>query len=185
MQLGDWSDWVDVQADLSLCWLHKPYCRFWCALTRMFLVLIWIASLVEAIQMSTNNICFCKESQKNIAQVSLDTTSHEVLCWSWSSLLIFPYITKTRLYNFDPLKPHLYIVKLGFTGIYIIFLILLKNIDCGNHLTKAVLMSTQSLCLEKKYVKYQNFLSENFPYLVVKFSIYLNRHVFVMKAYPY
>ena len=34
-------------------------------------------------------------------------------------------------YNFDPLKPHFYIVKLGFTGVYIIFLILLKNIDCG------------------------------------------------------
>ena len=32
-------------------------------------------------------------------------------------------ITKTRLYNFDPLKPHFYIVKLGFTGVYIIFLI--------------------------------------------------------------
>ena len=28
--------------------------------------------------------------------------------------------------------------------------------------------------------KYQNFLSENFPSLVVKFSIYLNRRVFVM-----
>ena len=40
-------------------------------------------------------------------------------------------ITKTRLYNFDPLKPLFYIVKLGFTGVYIIFLILLKNIDCG------------------------------------------------------
>ena len=40
-------------------------------------------------------------------------------------------ITKTCLYNFDPLKPHFYIVKLGFTGVYIIFLILLKNIDCG------------------------------------------------------
>ena len=26
-------------------------------------------------------------------------------------------------YNFDPLKPHFYIVKLGFTGVYIIFLI--------------------------------------------------------------
>ena len=25
-------------------------------------------------------------------------------------------ITKTCLYNFDPLKPHFYIVKLGFTG---------------------------------------------------------------------
>ena len=32
-------------------------------------------------------------------------------------------ITKTRLYNFDPLKPHFYIVKLGLTGVYIIFLI--------------------------------------------------------------
>ena len=32
------------------------------------------------------------------------------------------YITKTRLYNFDLLKPHFYIVKLGFTGVYIIFL---------------------------------------------------------------
>ena len=32
-------------------------------------------------------------------------------------------ITKTRLYNFDPLIPHFYIVKLGFLGVYIIFLI--------------------------------------------------------------
>ena len=37
---------------------------------------------------------------------------------------------KTRLYNFDPLKPHFYIVKLGFTGVYIIFLISAQNIDC-------------------------------------------------------
>ena len=29
-------------------------------------------------------------------------------------------ITKTCLYNTDPLKPHFYIVKLGFTGVYII-----------------------------------------------------------------
>ena len=39
-------------------------------------------------------------------------------------------ITKTCLYNFDPLKPHFYIVKLGFTGVYIIFLISTRNIDC-------------------------------------------------------
>ena len=32
-------------------------------------------------------------------------------------------IMKTCLYNFDPLQPHFYIVKLGFTGVYIIFLI--------------------------------------------------------------
>ena len=38
---------------------------------------------------------------------------------------------KTYLYNFDPLKPHFYKVKLGFTGVYIFFFFLLKNIDCG------------------------------------------------------
>ena len=33
---------------------------------------------------------------------------------------------------------------------------------------------------EIKKEKYQNFLSENFHFSVVKFSVYLNRHVFVM-----
>ena len=36
------------------------------------------------------------------------------------------HITKTYLYNFahpHPLKPYFYIEKLGFTGVYIIFLI--------------------------------------------------------------
>ena len=41
------------------------------------------------------------------------------------------HITKTRLYNFDPLKPHFYIVKLGFTGYTLFFLFLLKDIDSG------------------------------------------------------
>ena len=41
-------------------------------------------------------------------------------------------------------------------------------------------MSTHNLCFEQKYEKYQSFLSENFQFLKVKFSIYLNRHVFVM-----
>ena len=48
-----------------------------------------------------------------------------ILCHLW------PFITKTCLYNFDPLKPHFYRVKLGFTGVYIIFLISAQNIDCG------------------------------------------------------
>ena len=41
-------------------------------------------------------------------------------------------------------------------------------------------MSTRNLCFEQKCEKYQNFLSDNFHYLVVKFSVYLNRRVFVM-----
>ena len=50
-----------------------------------------------------------------------------------------------------------------------------------NHLGKAVLTSTHNICFVQAYEKYQNLLSENFPFLVVKFSIYLNGRVFVMK----
>ena len=95
------------------------------------------------------------------------------------------YITKTRLYNFDPLKPHFYIVKLGFTGVYIIFLISAINIDCGYSLEPPHRGSSneypQSMFVSRNMKKYQSFLSENFHFLEVKFSLYLNRHVFVMK----
>ena len=40
---------------------------------------------------------------------------------------IFVFVTKTYLYNFDPLKPNFYIVKLGFTGVYIIILVSAKK----------------------------------------------------------
>ena len=36
-------------------------------------------------------------------------------------------------------------------------------------------MSTHNVCFEQKYEKYPGFLSENFQFLGVKFSIYLNR----------
>ena len=59
----------------------------------------------------------------------------------------------------------------------------------GTHLKcliEAVLISTHYLCFEQKYEKYQNFLSENFHSFVVKFSVYLNRQVFVMcQKVPY
>ena len=42
--------------------------------------------------------------------------------WGHSVQLFDHHITKTRLYIIDPLKPHFYIVKMGFTGVYIIFL---------------------------------------------------------------
>ena len=41
---------------------------------------------------------------------------------------------------------------------------------------------THTLCIEQEYEKYQNFLSEEFPFSVVKFSIYLNRRVFIMSV---
>ena len=40
-------------------------------------------------------------------------------------------IRKTCPCSEYPLKPHFYIVKLGFAGVYLFFLFLLQNIDCG------------------------------------------------------
>ena len=91
---------------------------------------------------------------------------------------------KTYLYKFDPFKPHFYIVKLGFTGVYITFLISAQKHRLW------ILVRTASVrrfyrvptiyVFEQKYEKYQNFLCENFQFLVVKFSIYLNRRGFEM-----
>ena len=44
-------------------------------------------------------------------------------------------------------------------------------------------MSTHNQCFEQESEKYQSFLSENFQFLQVKFSIYLNRSVFVMQLH--
>ena len=88
-------------------------------------------------------------------------------------------ITKRRLYNFAPLKPHFYIVKLGFTGVYIIFLILLKNIDCGY-------LQRQFQCVPTIYVLSRNIKNIRIFYLKIflfwlkKISVYLNRRVFLM-----
>ena len=95
---------------------------------------------------------------------------------------IYIYISKTCLYNFESLKPHFYIVKLGFTGVYIVFL--LKSMDCGYSVEPPRQGGSneypQSI-FGQNYEKYQNFLSENFNFFVGKFFLlYLNRRVFVM-----
>ena len=41
-------------------------------------------------------------------------------------------------------------------------------------------MSTHNICFEQKYEKISEFLSESFHFLIVKFSVYLNRLVYVM-----
>ena len=69
-------------------------------------------------------------------------------------------ITKTYLYNSDPLKPHFYIVNWGLQGYTLFFLFLLKNIDCGYTLEpprKGGSNDTHNLCFEQKYENYQNF----------------------------
>ena len=58
-----------------------------------------------------------KENLTDFCEISLKIWSYLT---DFSPQLI---ITKTYLYKFDPLKPHFYIVKVGFTGVYVIFLI--------------------------------------------------------------
>ena len=85
-------------------------------------------------------------------------------------------ITKTCLYNFDPLKPHFYIVKLGFTGLYNIFLI-----SAQKHRLRVLIRtaseSTHNLCFWAEIWKISEFLSENFQFFGGEIFIYLNRLV--------
>ena len=53
-----------------------------------------------------------------------------------------------------------------------------------NRLGEAILTSTNYLCFEQKYEQYQSFIYlKIFSFLEMKFSIYLNRRVFVMKIF--
>ena len=121
-----------------------------------------------------------------------------VLCekgrWQvWWGVMVSIYLSrnirKTCPYNFDPLKPHFYIVKLGFTRVYIIvFLFLLKNIDCGYSLEPPQWGGSND-CLQSMFWaeiwNISEFVTENFQFLVTKFSIYLNRRVFVWRQKTY
>ena len=89
------------------------------------------------------------------------------------------FITTTRLYNFEPYsKTEIY------RGIHYFSYFCSETYIVGiryNRLTKEVLTSAYNLCFEQKYEKYQSFLFENFQFFEVKYSIYLNRRVFVIQ----
>ena len=102
-----------------------------------------------------SNTIFCSERKE---QSQRDQTEHFeiIIIFIYFFIYLFIYFfylffflvsSENRLWQFvnlsissrkhtyiilTPLKPHFYMVKLGFTGLYIIFLILLKkNIGCG------------------------------------------------------
>ena len=96
-------------------------------------------------------------------------------------------ITKTYLYNFDPLKPHFYVVKLGLTEVCIIFLI-------SSHKHRLwVLVRTASMrrfwrvptiyVLSRNMKNIRIYFLKICHFLVVEFSVYLNRRVFVMNIW--
>ena len=86
------------------------------------------------------------------------------------------YIMKTCLYNVDPIKPHF-----GLLGCTLFYLFLHKNIGCG------YLLELPRRCGFNEYPqsmfwaeiwKISECLSDFFHFLVVKFSVYLNRLFF-------
>ena len=93
------------------------------------------------------------------------------------------HITKTCLHNFDPLKPHFNIVKLVFT-VYIMFSYFCsKNIDRGYSLEpprRGGSNEYQQSVFSRNMKNIRVFYLNIFLFLKVKFSIYLNRRVFVM-----
>ena len=118
---------------------------------------------------------FCANSLKPPNSFPKLTLPRQPLCYS--------SITKTRLYSFDPLKLHFYMIKLGFTS----FLISAQKHRLWYSLEPPLRGGSNeyhNLCLEQKYEKYQIFfLSENFQYLVVKLLVYLYGRVFVMSLF--
>ena len=107
------------------------------------------------------------------------------LSWRKHAYIILP----------PPLKPHFYIVKLGFTGVYIIFLISAENIDCGyslepphrggsNEYTQSMfwadITSTHNLFWAEIWKNIGVFIWKCSAFGGKNFNIYLNRLVFVM-----
>ena len=70
--------------------------------------------------------------------MSIDILDMRIVYWkcntavALSKLLIrILIIRKTRPCYVYPLEPHYYTAKLGYVGVYLFFLFLLQNIDCG------------------------------------------------------
>ena len=101
-------------------------------------------------------------------------------------------ITKTYLYNFDPLKPHFYVLKLGFTGYTLFFSFLLKDIDCGYSLEpprRAVLTSTTIYVLSRQMKNIRVFIWK-FPvfggklFYIFKKASFRNEDLYVQDEQP-
>ena len=117
------SDFIYFQICFFQCW---SICLF------LFLSLVAFLSVINILFEYFEGYFVSSEDSTSLhidSLLSLLTRCSDLCASPHSQKLTF--ITKTYVYNFDPLKPHFYIVKLGFTGVYIIFLISAQNIDCG------------------------------------------------------
>ena len=127
---------------------------------------------IEALLMSTLNILYFLKNRKNISKLPLNYSYLSLDMALWLTLrrsnnlwlepismvpkIFKPFITKTNLYNFDPIQSHFYIVKLGFTGLYIIFLISAQKYRLWIHVRTDSVLS--------RNMKNIRILSENYQF---------------------
>ena len=115
-------------------------------------------------------------SSKNItlaSYIEINTTSVWQIFTIW--LLLRFYRTSRK---------HACIILTPFNPTFIKKKWVYRRIHYFSYFAKKNYSQSTLVCFEQKYKKYQNFLSEHFPFLVIKFSIYLNRSIFVIMCLP-
>ena len=76
--------------------------------------------------------------------------------------------------NVYPLESHFDIAKLGYAGVYLFFLFLLQNIDCGYSLEPPRFERIATIyILSKNKKKYQMFSAKNFHYFKLKKYLFI------------
>ena len=93
-----------------------------------YVILFYFVTIISVRKIGFTVSCHSSPKKANDLKCQFYFLARETI---FKKSKVYFLITKTCLYNFDPLKPHFYIVNLGFTGVYIIFLISAQNIDCG------------------------------------------------------
>ena len=93
-----------------------------CVIIRFFIFVNW--KILDG-QINLIHVCACTR-----------VTFLSFSAFPWSNFVLASnkraqFIRITYLCNVYPLEPHFYIAKLVYAGVYLFFLILLQNIDCG------------------------------------------------------
>ena len=128
-----------------------------------------------------SRLIFC-EKKENITIFLSDYSKRNL----YHCLGNFSRLSRKHAYiMLSPFNPTFIEQNWGLQGYTLIFLFLLKNIDCGYSLEPPRRGGSNeyphSMFWAESWEKYKNFYLKIFIFLVVKFSVYLNRLVFVMR----
>ena len=102
-----------------------------------------------------------------------------------SPMRIYTIASRKHAYIIStPLNSTFLFVKLGFTGVYIIFLISAQKhrlwVLIGTASSRRFQRVPTIYVLSRNVKNIRFFYTENFHFSMIKFSIYFNRHVFVI-----